>query len=214
MKKIGLYVLVAIFSITSVKAALPILFNRNVEFAKNVTGLQVVGNVANGTVDSGNPIKAGFKAVNHSLGGNTTLAGVGIGDRTDWVSNVDGVPFMMGGHPNVKSVRTNYTAAQTDQTVVTIDATDKIIVTECTVTADNNNSVDVLVRLGFGASATPTGDGVFLSHPGIAAGSSVVEGNGAGILGVGGLGEDIFITSQVPTSGSIDVVITYYSVTN
>ena len=51
-----------------------------------------------------------------------------------------------------------------------------------------------------------------MSHPGIAAGSGVVEGNGSGILGVGADGEDLRITSEVPTTGSLRVVVSYYTV--
>ena len=72
--------------------------------------------------------------------------------------------------------------------------------------------MDVSVLIGFAAATTPTGTGVVLSHPGIAAGSGVVEGSGAGMLGVGADGEDLRITSEVPTTGSIDVVVSYYTI--
>lgn len=110
------------------------------------------------------------------------------------------------------TTRTNFTAAQTDAALITVAAGLRIVLTRCTVTADNANSVDVQARIGFGASTTPTGVGVVLSHPGIAAGSGLVEGNGCGILGLGADGEDLRITSEVPTGGSIDVVITHYTI--
>ena len=65
---------------------------------------------------------------------------------------------------------------------------------------------------GFGATTTPTTTGVILSHPGIAKGGGVVEGDGSGILGVGADGEDLRMTSEVPTTGSIDVVVSYHTI--
>lgn len=113
---------------------------------------------------------------------------------------------------NAITTRTNYTGAQTNAALITVATGTRILLTRCCVLADNANSVDVQVRVGFAAVTTPTGVGVVLSHPGIAAGSGVVEGNGAGVLGVGADGEDLRITSEVPTGGSIDVVTTHYEV--
>jgi len=125
---------------------------------------------------------------------------------------VDAVLPVIGGHPNVVTVRANYTAAQTNAAVVAVSAGAKIVVTRCSALLDNACSVDVQVRIGFAAATTPTTTGVLLSHPGVAAGSGVVEGNGAGILGIGADDEDVRITSEVPTGGSLDVVVSYYTV--
>jgi len=169
---------------------------------------QTVGNIAHDGVDSGNPLKIGGKAIAH--GSNPTA--VAAGDRTDLYANRHGIPFVISGHPNILTLRANYTAAQTDTAIITQGAGGKIVVTRVSVTADNANSVDVQARIGFGAANTPTTTGVLLSHPGIAAGSGVVEGSGAGILGVGADGEDLRITSEVPTDGSIDVLVSYYTI--
>ena len=122
------------------------------------------------------------------------------------------VGFTLGGHPNIISLRTNYTGAQTDAALVTVGAGTKIVVTECEALCDKANTVDVAVRVGFGAAATPTGAGVVLTHPGIAAGSGVVRGTGAGILGAGADGEDLRATCEVPTGGSIDILVSYFTV--
>jgi hypothetical protein len=167
------------------------------------------GDVAHDAADgSSRPVKVGHKAIAHG----TNPTAVAAADRTDSYANRAGIPFVIGGHPNVVTVRANYTAAQTNAAVVTIATGLKIVVTRCSVTADNANSVDVQVRIGFATATTPTTTGVVLSHPGIAAGSGVVEGNGSGILGVGADDEDLRITSQVPTGGSIDVVVSYYTI--
>jgi hypothetical protein len=171
-------------------------------------GLNIEGDVAHDAADSGNPIKVGAKALSHG----TNPTEVANNDRTDTYANVAGVPFMIGGHPNVQTFRANYTAAETDTQIVAAPAGEKIVVTRVSVTADNANTADVQARIGFGATTTPTGAGVLLSHPGIAAGSGVVEGSGAGMLGVGAADEDLRITSEVPSSGSIDVVVSYYTI--
>jgi hypothetical protein len=154
------------------------------------------GDVAHDAADgSSRPVKVGHKAIAHG----TNPTAVAAADRTDSYANRAGIPFVIGGHPNVVTVRANYTAAQTNAAVVTIATGLKIVVTRCSVTADNANSVDVQVRIGFATATTPTTTGV-------------VEGNGSGILGVGADDEDLRITSQVPTGGSIDVVVSYYTI--
>lgn len=166
------------------------------------------GNVAHDAADSGNPVKVGMKAVAH--GSNPTA--VAASDRTDWYANRAGVPFVMGGHPNVQTVRANYTTAQTDAALVTVASGAKAVVTRVMVTADNANSVDVAVRVGFGTANTPTTTDVIAAHPGVPAGGGFATGDGSGILGVGADDEDIRVTSEVPTGGSIDVVVSYYTV--
>ena len=168
----------------------------------------VEGTVAHDGADSGNPVKVGMKAIAHG----TNPTAVAADDRTDWYANREGVPWVIGGHPNIITRRDNYTAAQADTAIVTVAADNKIVVTRCSAMCDNANSVDVQVRIGFATATTPTGAGVVLSHPGIAPGSGIVEGNGSGMLGVGADNEDLRITSEVPTSGSLDIVTSYYVV--
>lgn len=169
--------------------------------------VMVGGNIAHDGVDAGNPIKVGYKAVAHGA----SPTAVAAGDRVDSLANRHGIPFTIGGHPNVVTLEAAYTAAQTDTAVIgSISPGTKIVVTGITVTCDNANSVDVNWRIGFGATNTPTTTGVVSSHPGCAAGSGLNRGNGAGILGIGGDGEELRITSSVPTGGSIRVNVSYY----
>lgn len=174
--------------------------------AQNAAAIE--GDVAHDGPDLGSPVKQGGVAIAHG----TNPTAVAANDRTDLYASRAGVPFVIGGHPNIVTTRTNFTAAQTDTALVTIAGGLKIVITRVTVTADNANTVDVQARVGFGTTNTPTGVGVVLSHPGIAAGSGVVEGNGSGILGVGADGEDLRITSEVPTTGSIDVITSHYTI--
>lgn len=167
-----------------------------------------VGNIAHDGADAGNPVKVGGKAVAHS----SNPTAVAAADRTDWIFNRHGIPFIIGGHPNTITLEVAYTAAQTDAAIITISTGSKIVVTQCLMDADNANTVDVGFRVGFGTANTPTTTGVVLSHPGIAPGSGVSRGNGAGIVGVGADNEDLRITSEVPTTGSIRIVTSYYTI--
>lgn len=170
--------------------------------------VNAAGDVAHDGIDSGNPLKVGAKAIAHG----TNPTAVAAADRTDLYANRHGVLFTMGGHPNALTLRANYDAAQTDTAIVTVGAGAKIAVTRLTVCADNANTADVSVVIGFAAANTPTTTGVVGAHPGIDAGSGFTFGNGGGILGVGADGEDLRITSSAPTDGSIDVIVTYFTI--
>lgn len=168
----------------------------------------VQGDVGHGSSNSGNPLQTGYEAIAHG----TNPTAVTAGQRTKAYANRAGVPFVMGGHPNVKTIELAFTAAQTDVAIVTVATGLKIVVTECEVLCSHANSVDVAVRIGFGTSTTPTTTGVVLTHPNIAAGSGVIRGNGSGILGVGADDEDLRITATVPTSGSARALVSYYTI--
>lgn len=171
-------------------------------------GLNVEGDVAHDAADAGNPVKQGGKAIAHGAAPTPVAAA----DRTDWYFNRHGIPWVIGGHPNVVTVEAAYTAAQTDTAIVSAASGEKIVVTSILVTCDNANTADVGLRVGFGAANTPTTTGVVMTHPGIPAGSGVGRGDGSGILGVGADAEDLRITSEAPTTGSLRVLVTYYVV--
>ena len=115
--------------------------------------------------------------------------------------------------PTVVSIEAAYTAAQTDTAIVTVTGTDRIVVTSILVTCDNANTVDVGYRVGLGAVNTPTTTGVVSSHPGVPPGGGVQRGDGSGVLAIGAAAEDLRITCEVPTTGSIRVVVSYYITT-
>lgn len=178
---------------------------------------QVVGDVAHSATDSGNPVKMGAKAIEY--GSNPTE--VDAGERTDLYATRGGIPFHIGGHPNAITrsfVFADADNAQTDTSLLTVAAGTRIVITKLSVFVDSatTNSGGVAVRIGFGTANVPTPsssgvNGLLFNHPGIAAGSGVVEGNGAGILGIGASNEDLRITSEDPTAGSITVTFTYYT---
>lgn len=176
-------------------------------------GMSVSGDVAHDAADAGEPVKIGHKAIAHG----TNPTAVAAGDRTDSYANRHGIPFMIGGHPNILTASINVTdadGAQTNAAIITVGAGVKIVVTHIAVTADNANTADVGVRIGFGTANTPAADaaGLIIDHPGIAKGGGMVVGNGAGILGIGGDNEDLRITCEDPVGGSISVVVGYYTI--
>lgn len=175
-------------------------------------GASVSGDVAHDSADAGEPVKLGHKAVD--LGANP--ADVAANDRTNWYSMRNGVPFVMGGAPFVKSQNLQVTdtdGAQTDTAILTAAANVAIMVTALEVTADNANTADVSVRIGFGTVSTPgvDADKVIMFHPGIAKGSGVVKGSGAGIIGAGLSNEDLRVTCEDPAGGSISITVTYFT---
>ena len=167
---------------------------------------QIHGTRAHDAVDGDNPVKTGTRAVAHGA----SPTAVAAGDRADDIGNRHGVRFGIGGHPNAVTIRRNYTAAQTDTVLAAVASGLKGVVTRLTVTADKANTVDVAVRVGFGASTTPSETGVVAAHPGGEAGGGFTLGDGSGILGVGGDDQDLRLTSEIPTGGSLDVTFTIY----
>lgn len=170
--------------------------------------IPVTGSVAHDGVDAGNPQKIGARAIAHGA----NPAAVSAGDRTDLYANRAGVPWVIGGHPNVQTIRANYTSAQTDTALVTVAAGLKIVCTRFMATASKANSVNVSLVAGFGTANTPTTTGVIAAHPGIDPGGGFGTGSGSGILGVGGDDADLRVTCSVPTGGSIDCIASYYTV--
>lgn len=182
-----------------------------------VDALAIGGGTPHDSVDSGNPLKLGAQAVAHG----SNPAAVAAADRTNLYANRHGILFTMGGHPNTIS-RTVYisdaTGAQTDASIAgTINSGTKVVVTALAAVCDKANTVDVAVKVGFGASTIPadsaTGaNGILMDHKGIAAGSGVVLGNGSGILGVGADGEELRLTCEDPVGGGVSITFSYFTI--
>lgn len=174
------------------------------------------GNVAHDGVDSGAPNKVGGKAIAHG----TNPTAVAALDRTDWYFNRAGVPFMIGGHPNVVTkahLIADGDGAQTDMALIgSISSGTKIVLTRISVVCDNANSGDCAVTIGFGATNTPTPDldgtvGVVVNGS-FDANSGITIGDGSGIIAVGGDGEELRITCSDPAGGNIRVSYSYYTI--
>jgi hypothetical protein len=190
-----------------------------VTLASDTTGLlDIEGDIAHDSPDStSKPLKVGAKALAHG----TNPTAVAAADRTDLYANRHGVLWTIGGHPNIitRSVRiADADGAQTDATMVgTIAAGTKVAVTMLTVTCDAGNTNPTAVKIGFGATTIPadstTGaNGVLLDHEGIAAGSGLVIGSGAGLIGIGADGEELRLTCEDPVGGFVTVTFSYFTI--
>lgn len=171
----------------------------------------VKGSIAHDTADADPPVKVGAKAVAH--GSNPTA--VAAADVTDVYANRHGIPFTIAGHPNLQTTVIEYTGAQTDASLVgTINSGTKVVVTFLGVRAANANTAFPAARIGFGATNTPTlgSAGLIDGHPGIPAGGGFNCGDGSGIIGQGGDGEEVRITSGAPTGGSLYVTLKWFTI--
>lgn len=170
----------------------------------------VDGTVAHDSPDADAPIKVGMKAIAHG----TNPTAVAAADITNWFASRAGVPFVIGGHPNVLTLKhTTITTAVTDAAIVTISAGLKIVVTRLTVTLDNASTVFPSVVIGFGTTNTPTTTGVLASHGGVPAGGGFTIGDGAGILGVGADNEDLRVTTVGNATGNgLQITVSYYTI--
>jgi len=205
-------------------SGVPLSVGSSTQYADGATQANPTGNVVL-WLDTANALRAAsaakplpmlqnLTATAHSANPTAATAGQPVSG----LANRAGVPFVMGGHPNIITVTANLTAAQTDLALATIATGLKIVVTSLLVTASFANTVNVSVIVGFGTVNTPTLTantpvaGVVGAHPNIAPGSGFGRGNGAGILGIGTDDQDLRITSSVPTGGSIDVIFSYYTI--
>jgi hypothetical protein len=182
----------------------------NVAAVSSAGGLAVGGALAHDAVDAGNPVKLGGRALAHG----TNPTAVAAADRTDWLFNRAGIPWVIGGHPNVVTVKhTNITTAVTDTAIITVGAGTKIVVTGITATLDNASTVFPTLLVGFGATTTATTTGVIMAHGGVPAGGGVNRGDGGGIIGIGGDGEDLRVTTTGNATGNgLQIVVTYYTI--
>jgi hypothetical protein len=134
-------------------------------------------------------------------------------DAVAQIANRHRVPFTIGGHPNTVTVKhTTITTAVTDAAIISVSAGTKIVVTAITATLDNASTVFPTLLVGFGAANTPTTTGVILAHGGVPAGGGVSRGDGSGILGIGGDGEDLRVTTTGNATGNgLQIVVTYFT---
>ena len=177
---------------------------------------EVTGNVDHDVADTGNPLKIGAKAIAHG----TNPTAVAADDRTTLYANRAGVPWVIGGHPNVvtRSVLvTDANGSQTNIVMVTVGAGLKAVVTRVTILIDDACTVQPDVRVGFGTTSVPTPsttgvDGLLVDYRGARDGGGVTVGTGAGILGVGADNEDVRYTCEDPVGGNLTITVSYYTV--
>lgn len=162
------------------------------------------------TLGTGKVTMAGKAVVAH--GSNPDAADAGDGGAA--LMNRHRIPFVIGGHPNVLTLKhANITTAVTDTAIITVGAAAKIVVTRITVSLDNASTVFPTVLIGFGTATTPTTTGVLFAHGGFPAGGQATIGDGSGILGVGADNEDLRITTTGNATGNgLQVTVSYYTI--
>lgn len=168
------------------------------------------GNVAHDSATASNPIMRGSRTI--AFGTNPTA--VAAGRSSDNYASRAGVPFTLGGHPNIVTIKhTTITTAVTDAAIVTISTGLKIVVTRISVTLDNASTVFPTVLIGFATANTPTTTGVLYAHGGFPAGGGMTVGDGSGIVGVGADNEDLRITTTGNATGNgLQVVVSYHTI--
>jgi hypothetical protein len=138
----------------------------------------------------------------------------------DAIANRHGIPFVLGGHPNIVTTEFDLgTSAGTNTALVSVSSGTIIVVTRITAHVSAACSVNVGVRIGFAAATLATlsssgAAGLLLSAAKLAPGSGIVEGNGSGILGIGASDEDLRITHDATTGGKLRVVVSYFTIDN
>jgi hypothetical protein len=169
---------------------------------------QVEGGVAHGATSVGNPLLMGAEAIAH--GANPSA--IAAGQRSKLYANRAGIPFVVGGHPNVVTIEVAASGTTTDSAIVTVSTGTKIVVTQAQVITDNANTTFPQVRIGFGTTTTPTTSGVVLTHPGLPAGGGVSRGDGSGIIGIGADNEDLRWTTAASATAMVRALVSYYTI--
>jgi hypothetical protein len=178
-------------------------------------GMAIEGCVAHDDVAAGNPVPIGGYALAHG----TNPTAVAAGDRTRLHFNRAGIPFVIGGHPNVITASARITGSNTDAAILpgTIGTGTKIVITRLHVAISNAATVNVGCKVGFGATTLPADNatgvaGVIVDNDGFPPGGGVQVGDGSGIIAVGGDGEELRVTNDAPTSGAIHLNYSYYTI--
>lgn len=181
----------------------------------DVTRASIAGDIAHDGVDSGNPLKIGMRALAHG----TNPTAVAAADRTDWLANRAGIPWVIGGHPNIitrSHIIADGDGAQTDAALLTVGAGVKIVLTQISVKMDAANTTNVAVKIGFGTATIPAaslaGTAAIVLEGQFAASGGHQVGSGAGIIAIGADNEDLRITCGDPVSGNIRVTYSYYTI--
>lgn len=156
------------------------------------------------------------QAVAHGTGPTAVTAG----NRVGALANREGLPFTMGGHPNIQRKTFTIAAAdgtRTDQSLVgTISAGTKVVVTEFSAKVSPANSANVTLRVGCGSANTPAASltgATLLTDATYASGAMNGEhfGDGGGMVLVCGDGEEVRYTSSAATGGHLYITLSYYT---
>ncbi len=176
----------------------------------------IAGDIAHDGVDSGNPVLQGRRTIAHG----TNPTAVAAADRSVLYANRAGIPFQIGGHPNVitrSHLIAHSDGAQTNAALLTVGAGAKAVITEISVLADGTNPAAAAIKIGFGtatisASSLAGTVGIVLEGS-LAANYRLSRGNGSGIIAIGADNEDLRVTCDDPgNAGNWRVTYSYYTI--
>lgn len=179
-------------------------------------GGDIAHDAADSTSPTAGPVKIGAVAIAHG----TNPTAVAAADRTVIYASRAGIPFVIGGHPNVVSYGMVITTAVSNVVVGPTIATGlKFVVTSIMVILDNASTVFPAIAIGFGTTTTPAfavtpGTAkIIAGHPAVPAGGGFSRGDGSGIIGVGGDDEELRITAVgTPGGNGLYVLVSGYTV--
>ena|SRR4029077_14015185 len=156
-------------------------------------------------------------AIAKAHGANPTA--VAAGADAFLIANRHGIPFVLGGHPNIISrshVVSDSDGAQTNAALLSVSAGAKIVITQISAVCDAANTANVAVRIGFGTASVPSPslsgtnglviDGVF------GPGSGQQKGVGGGIIAIGADDEDLRLTCGDPVGGNLYIQYSYFTI--
>lgn len=164
--------------------------------------VRMVGNRDHDAVDAGEPVKIGMKAVD--FGADPTE--VAALDRVDALATRHGIQWVLGGMPNLLRANVTMSTATTSD-LITATASERIIITEVSAFASDDNTGNVAITINHDLSAVDTR---IAKHPAIPVGSGFVEGTGAGVLSVGPVGGKVEVTSDA--AQTVEVHATYFKI--
>lgn len=116
------------------------------------------GDVANDGVDSGNPIKIGFKA--YTFDGTIPQTAVAEADRVNGIADLQGIQYVQTAHPFFFSATADYSSAQTNATVQAAPGAGSLYITDIIV---SNGATAGKITLLDGSGGTVK----FTCYPGI-----------------------------------------------
>lgn len=160
----------------------------------------VRGAVAHGSVDDGYPVGIGSTTVELSTDPTEHAAG----DRSSLLSTRHGIPFVLGGMPNILNAHVQITSSATTA-LIAATASERIVVTSILTMADNGNGGDQKVALKWASGS------VFCQHAGLAPGSGYGWGNGGGVISISTNANEA-LNVDTDASETVDVQCTYFKI--
>lgn len=170
------------------------------EFSSTVS---VQGDVAHDAVDSGNPVKIGFKAKNYG----SLPTAVADAERVNGYADRYGAQFVNIGSSYMRPENYRWTSDVTNVNILpsAVGASEIVRTYKLLIVIDYDVQSVQNVTIGYGSSTTPTGSGCLFDGQGVAPG--VYEIDCCGTPGLAG--EELRMTTTGYTTGTNSVRVLY-----